>query len=78
MLLGARVESKVFDREGTQWVGGIEGGLDGLRAQLVAMLQGVGAGITNALEGASRSLYFTVESRRMDMEEKENPEKKEE
>jgi ribosomal protein L10 len=77
MLLGARVEGKVFDREGAKWVGGIEGGLDGLRAQLVAMLQGVGAGLASALEGASRSLYFTVESRRMDMEEKENPDKEE-
>ncbi|EKG17587.1 hypothetical protein MPH_05208 [Macrophomina phaseolina MS6] len=73
MLLGARVEGQVFDQEGTRWVGGIEGGLDGLRAQLVHMLQGAGAQITSALEGASRSLYFAVESRRLDMEEKEKP-----
>jgi hypothetical protein len=78
MLLGARVEGKVFDIEGTKWVGGIEGGIDGLRAQLVHMLQGVGGSLTSALEGASRSLYFTVESRRLDMEEKENPKKPEE
>ncbi|KAF2691297.1 hypothetical protein K458DRAFT_412599, partial [Lentithecium fluviatile CBS 122367] len=78
MLLGARVEGKVFDMEGTKWVGGIEGGIDGLRAQLVQMLQGVGGSLASALEGASRSLYFTVEGRRMDMEEKENPTKKEE
>ncbi|KAF1965507.1 hypothetical protein BU23DRAFT_604123 [Bimuria novae-zelandiae CBS 107.79] len=71
MLLGARVEGKVFDTEGTHWVGGIEGGIDGLRAQLVHMLQGVSGSLTGALEGASRSLYFTVEGRRMDMEEKE-------
>ncbi|KAF4534385.1 uncharacterized protein LTHEOB_3193 [Lasiodiplodia theobromae] len=77
MLLGARVEGKVFDQDGTRWVGGIKGGLDGLRAQLVHMLQNAGAQVTNALEGASRSLYFTVESRRLDMEEKENPTKKE-
>lgn len=70
MLLGARVEGKVFDMEGTKWVGGIEGGIDGLRAQLVHMLQGVGGTLTGALEGASRSLYLTVEGRRMDMEEK--------
>jgi large subunit ribosomal protein L10 len=73
MLLGARVEGKAFDAAGARWVGKIPGGLDGLRAQLVAMLQGVGAGITNTLEGASRSLYFTMESRKMDMEEKEKP-----
>lgn len=78
MLLGARVEGKVFDMEGTRWVGGIDGGIDGLRAQLVHMLQGVGGSLTGALEGASKSLYFTVEGRRMDMEEKENPTKKEE
>ncbi|KAJ4985701.1 hypothetical protein SVAN01_08788 [Stagonosporopsis vannaccii] len=78
MLLGARVEGKVFDIEGTKWVGSIPGGLDGLRASLVQMLQGIGGSLTSALEGASRSLYFTVESRRMDMDEKENPKKKEE
>lgn len=77
MLLGARIEGKVFDQDGARWVGGIKGGLDGLRAQLVHMLQGAGMQIASALEGASRSLYFTVESRRLDMEEKENPTKKE-
>lgn len=69
ILMGARVEGKVFDMEGTRWVGGIDGGIDGLRAQLVYMLQGVGAGITSALEGASRSLYFTMESRKQMLEE---------
>lgn len=75
MLLGARVEGQVFDQDGTKWVGGIDGGIDGLRAQLVHMLQGVGGALTGALEGASKSLYFTVEGRRMDMEEKENGDK---
>ncbi|KAF2120974.1 hypothetical protein BDV96DRAFT_566030 [Lophiotrema nucula] len=78
MLLGARVEGKVFDQEGTRWVGGIEGGIDGLRAQLVHALQSVGGSLANALEGASKSLYFTVEGRRMDMEEKEKGDMKEE
>ena len=71
MLLAARVEGRVFDLEGTRWVGKIEGGLDGLRGQLVAMLRSVGAGITNTLEAASRSLYVTVEGRRGMMEEEE-------
>ncbi|KAE8452404.1 hypothetical protein EG329_001104 [Mollisiaceae sp. DMI_Dod_QoI] len=71
LLLGARVEGKVFDVDGTKWVGKIEGGLGGLRAQLVAMLQGAGAGITNTLESASRSLYFTVEGRRAMLEDEE-------
>ena len=71
MLLGARVEGKVFDMEGARWVGGIEGGLAGLRGQLVAMLQSIGAGLTSTLEGASRSLYVTVEGRRGMLEEEE-------
>ncbi|KAF2869811.1 hypothetical protein BDV95DRAFT_87791 [Massariosphaeria phaeospora] len=77
MLLGARVEGRVFDQEGTRWVGGIDGGIDGLRAQLVHMLQGVGGSVTSVLEGTSRSIYFTVEGRRMDMEEKEKGDTKE-
>ncbi|KAI7560038.1 hypothetical protein KC343_g9786 [Hortaea werneckii] len=73
MLLGARVEGKVFDMEGARWIGGIPGGLSGLRAQLVAMLSGVGAGITNTLEAASKSLYLTMESRKTQMEEEGKP-----
>ncbi|KAI4097281.1 MAG: hypothetical protein LQ344_000380 [Seirophora lacunosa] len=75
LLLGARVEGTVFDTEGTRWVGGIEGGLEGLRGQLVGLLQGFGAGLTGALEGAGRSLYFTVEGRRLMLEEENNPAK---
>ncbi len=71
LLLGARVEGKVFDTEGTKWVGGIEGGLDGLRGQLVAMLSSLGVGITNTLESAGRNLYFTVEGRRGMLEEEQ-------
>ena len=78
MLLGARVEGKVFDLDGTRWVGGIGGGMGGLRAQLVAMLQGVGGGITNTLEGAGRSLYFTMEGRKQMLEEEEGGEGKSE
>lgn len=76
MLLGARVEGKVFDTDGTRWVGGISGGLDGLRSQLVHMLQSVGGGVTGALESASRSLYFTMESRKTMLEEEQKDEKK--
>lgn len=71
MFLGARVEGKVFDKEGAKWVGSIEGGLTGLRAQLVAMLQGVGAGVTNTLESAGKSLYLTVEGRRGMLEDEQ-------
>ncbi|KAK5134974.1 hypothetical protein LTR08_005926 [Meristemomyces frigidus] len=71
MLLGARVDGKVFDTQGARWVGSIDGGLGGLRAQLVAMLSGIGAGVTSTLEAAGRSLYFAVEGRRGMLEEEE-------
>lgn len=71
MLLAARVDSQVFDVEGTKWLAGITGGIDGLRGQLVAMLSGVAGGITSTLEAASRSLYLTVEGRRRMLEEEE-------
>lgn len=73
MLLGARIEGKAFDTEGAKWVGSIAGGLEGLRGQLVAMLSGVGAGITTTLEAASKSLYLTVEGRRTMLEEEGKP-----
>jgi large subunit ribosomal protein L10 len=64
LLLGARVEGKAFDVDQARWVGGIQGGLDGLRAQLVAVLQSAGSGLTSTLEAAGRNLYFTLEWRR--------------
>ncbi|KXX80589.1 hypothetical protein MMYC01_202689 [Madurella mycetomatis] len=78
MLVGGRIEDKVFDIGGVQWVGGIEGGVDSLRAQLVVMLQCAGLGLTAALEGASKSLWLTMESRRTVLEEEQNGGKKEE
>jgi large subunit ribosomal protein L10 len=72
MLVGGRIEDKVFDLEGVKWVGGIDGGLEGLRAQLVYLLQSAGLGLTTALEGASKSLWLTMESRRSVMEEEQN------
>lgn len=68
------MEGRVFDVESTKWVGSIEGGLEGLRGQLVAMLQGLGGGLTNTLESAAKNLYFTVESRRTMLEEEEKGE----
>lgn len=67
MMLGARVEGRVMDGAGVRWVGGIQGGMGGLRAQLVGMLQGAGMGLTGVLEGASKALWVTMESRRVDM-----------
>ncbi|CAN8101765.1 unnamed protein product [Discula destructiva] len=79
MLIGGRIEGKAFDMDGVRWVGGIEGGLDGLRAQLVGMLQGAGLGLTSALEGAGKSLWVTLESRRVMLkDEGKAPEEKKE
>ncbi|OXV07761.1 hypothetical protein Egran_04475 [Elaphomyces granulatus] len=77
MFLAARVDGEVFDIDGTKWIGSIEGGMDGLRVQLIAALQSMGSGIASALEGASKSLYLTLESRRsvLEAEEKDTPEK---
>ncbi|PWI69525.1 hypothetical protein PCL_01172 [Purpureocillium lilacinum] len=69
LLVGGRIEGKVFDQAGVNWVGGIEGGMEGLRAQLVAILQGAGLGITNALEGGSRNLWLTLEGRKGQLED---------
>ncbi|KAB8258230.1 hypothetical protein BDV32DRAFT_126052 [Aspergillus pseudonomiae] len=70
-LLAARVDGKVFDVEQTKWVGSIEGGMDGLRSQLVMALQSMASSVTNTLEGAGKSLYFTLESRRSVLEEEQ-------
>lgn len=71
MLLGARVEGRVFDNEGARWVGGIEGGLEGLRGQLVGILGEAGGRVTGTLEGVGRNLWVTVEGRRGMLEEEE-------
>jgi large subunit ribosomal protein L10 len=68
MLLGARIEGRAMDIVKTRWVGGVAGGLDGLRAQLVATLQSVSGGLVNTLEGGGKSLYFTLEGRRTALE----------
>ncbi|KIW32149.1 uncharacterized protein PV07_03719 [Cladophialophora immunda] len=73
MLLGARIDGQLFDMDGTRWVGSIDGGIDGLRAQLVGMLQGFGAAMVQTLESGSRSLWFTMEGRRRMLEEDEKP-----
>ncbi|KAJ5983446.1 hypothetical protein N7481_005545 [Penicillium waksmanii] len=72
-LLAARVDGQVFDIDQTKWVGSIEGGMDGLRSQLVISLQSMGSSLTSTLEGAGKSLYFTMESRRSVLEEEQNP-----
>ncbi|KAJ9606799.1 hypothetical protein H2200_008809 [Cladophialophora chaetospira] len=73
MLLGARVDGQVFDMEGTRWVGSIDGGIDGLRAQLVGMLQGFGAGVVQVLESGSRAVWWTMEGRRKMLEDEAAP-----
>ncbi|KAL2164728.1 hypothetical protein VTH06DRAFT_23 [Thermothelomyces fergusii] len=71
LLIGGRIEDRVFDLEGINWVGGIESGVDGLRAQLVHLLQSAGLGLTSTLEGAGKSVWLTLESRRSVLEEQQ-------
>ncbi|KAI0914977.1 hypothetical protein F4823DRAFT_3779 [Ustulina deusta] len=77
ILIGGRIEGKAFDNAGVNWVGGIEGGLDGLRAQLVSLLHHAGLGLTTALEGHSKGLWLALEGRRTQLEEESNGGKKE-
>ncbi|KAI0457570.1 hypothetical protein F5B21DRAFT_521030 [Xylaria acuta] len=77
ILIGGRIEDKVFDLDGVKWVGGIQGGLDGLRAQLVSLLQHAGLGLTTALEGHGKGLWLALESRRTQLEEESGGGKKE-
>ncbi|KAI8623653.1 hypothetical protein F5Y19DRAFT_457799 [Xylariaceae sp. FL1651] len=77
ILVGGRIEGKAFDNTGVKWVGGIEGGMDGLRAQLVALLQHAGLGLTTALEGHGKGLWLALEGRRTQLDEEENGGKKE-
>lgn len=65
----------MFDHEKTRWVGGIYGGMEGLLGQLVGMLQGFGAGITQVLEGQGKSLYFTLEGLRGTLDDEEQARK---
>ena len=74
MLLGAKVEGKVFDQNAVKWVGGLPG-IDGLRAQLLALLGAAGGSLVQTLEGASKSLWMTMESRRSVLEEEQNGKK---
>lgn len=69
-MLGARVEGRVFDGEGTRWVGGLgDGGVAGLRAELVHVLAGIGAQVAATLEAPGRSLYFALEGRKGALED---------
>ncbi|KAI1456357.1 hypothetical protein F4805DRAFT_432497 [Annulohypoxylon moriforme] len=77
ILVGGRIEGRVFDNDGVRWVGGIEGGVDGLRAQLVYLLQSAGLGITTALEGHGKGLWLALEGRRTQLEEESGEGKKE-
>ncbi|KAJ5762244.1 uncharacterized protein N7511_005626 [Penicillium nucicola] len=70
-LLAARIDNHVFDINQTKWVGSIEGGMDGLRSQLVTALQSMSSSVASTLEGTGKSLYFTMESRRSVLEEEE-------
>lgn len=69
LLVGARVEGRIFDQDGVQWVGSLGGGLETQRARLVALLQAAGLGLTTTLEGSSRSLWLALHGRQQQLEE---------
>ncbi|KAM0325722.1 hypothetical protein ACHAQA_007022 [Verticillium albo-atrum] len=78
LLVGGRVEGSVFDVDGVRWVGGIGGGMEGLRAQLIGMLQSAGLGLTSALESGGKSVWLALEGRKVQLEEEQDGGKKEE
>ena len=57
----------MFDLEGIRGIGSIEGGMDGLRAQIVAMLQSAASGLVQVLAQPASSVYMTLEARRIDL-----------
>lgn len=72
MLMGARIEGKVFDLAKTRWVGGIPGGLEGERARLVQVLEGGAASLARSLEGVGSNLWLAMEGRRQMLDEADN------
>ncbi|KAI1437242.1 hypothetical protein GGR50DRAFT_646865 [Xylaria sp. CBS 124048] len=76
ILIGGRIEGRAFDNDGIKWVGGIEGGLEGLRAQLIALLQQAGLSLTTALEGPGKGLWLALEGRRTQLDEEASGGKK--
>lgn len=74
LLIGARVDGQIFDFEGVRRIGSIDGGIEGLRAQIVNLLQGVGVGLSSTIENAGRNLYMTLQSRQEMMEKEASEE----
>lgn len=64
LLVGGRIERKTFDQVGVNWVGGIEGGIGGLQAQLVHLLQSPSVGLSRALESGSQNIWLALEARK--------------
>ncbi|KAG5955267.1 hypothetical protein E4U58_007163 [Claviceps cyperi] len=69
LLVGGRIEGKVFDQLGLNWVGSIKSGVDDLRSQLIGLLQGAGLDLALSLEGGSRSLWLALEARRTQLDD---------
>lgn len=64
LLVGGRIERKTFDQAGVNWVGGIEGGIGGLHAQLVHLLQSPSLGLSRALDSGSQNIWLALEGRK--------------
>ncbi|KAG5980537.1 hypothetical protein E4U55_003926 [Claviceps digitariae] len=69
LLVGGRIEGKIFDQSGLNWVGSIQGGMDGLRSQIVGLLQGAGLDLTTTLDRSGRTLWLALEGRRLQLDD---------
>lgn len=66
------MDGRVLDLEGVRWMGGLEGGVERLRGELVGLLRGAGGGgLVGALEGVGRGVWVALEGRRGMLEEEE-------
>ena len=72
MLLGARLDGQVVGAEEPRKVGLIEGGMDGLRGQVVALLQSLAGSVVGTLDQSRTGIWMTLEGRRGMLEDEEN------
>lgn len=74
LLLGARVDGKAMDGDAVRQIGVLaaRGGLEGLRGEVVAILQGVGIGLVGGLQSMGIGIWGTLENRRRIMEEEKD------
>ncbi|KYK55923.1 ribosomal protein YmL11 precursor, mitochondrial [Drechmeria coniospora] len=68
VLIGGRIEGKILDQVGVNWVAGINGGLGELYSRLINLLKGTGPSVTRALDYRSQNLWLTLNGRQSQLE----------